>query len=166
MVGISVFRYFGIAERFDPEALRIVVDETGWLGVLIYLLLFCAALVLSVPGIIFIVARGLAWGSFYGTLVAWVGANFAIIFSFTVVRRFNGAGFESEDIANKYLKRLLHGFELYPIRTIIISRFFFSTAPGLNYGFALSSVTDRQHLIGTLIGTTVPVTSIVFLNKS
>ena len=32
-----VGRYFGIAERFDPEALRIVVGETGWLGVLIYL---------------------------------------------------------------------------------------------------------------------------------
>ena len=75
-----------------------------------------------------------------------------------------GAGFESEDIVNKYLKRLLHGLEVYPIRTIIISRFFFSTAPGLNYGFALSSVTNRQHLIGTLVGTTVPVTSIVFFS--
>ncbi len=157
-------RYFGISERFDPEALRVVVGETGLLGVLIYLLLFCAGLVLSVPGIIFMVASGLAWGGFYGTLVAWIGANLAIIFSFTVVRRFNGAGFESADITNKYLKRLLHGLELYPIRTIIISRFFFSTAPGLNYGFALSSVTDRQHLVGTLIGTTVPVTSIVFFS--
>jgi len=159
-----VGRYFGVAERFDPQALRVVVGETGWLGVLIYLLLFCAGLVLSVPGIIFMVASGLAWGGFYGTLVAWVGANLAIIFSFAVVRRFNGAGFESEDIVNKYLKRLLHGLEVYPIRTIIISRFFFSTAPGLNYGFALSSVTNRQHLIGTLVGTTVPVTSIVFFS--
>ena len=110
-----VGRYFGVAERFDPQALRVVVGETGWLGVLIYLLLFCAGLVLSVPGIIFMVASGLAWGGFYGTLVAWVGANLAIIFSFAVVRRFNGAGFESEDIVNKYLKRLTNLLKQNPL---------------------------------------------------
>ncbi len=144
--------------------MRLAVGEMGVLGVVLYVLLFCAGLVLSVPGIIFMVVGGLAWGKFYGALVALLGANLAIIFSFTVVRRFHGEGFEADKVDNAFLKKMLHGLERHPVRTMVIARFFLSTAPGLNYGFALSSVSDRQHLIGTLIGTVVPVTSIVFFS--
>ena len=159
-----ISQHFGLAERFDPNAMRLYVASTGIVGVLVYLLLFCAGLVLSVPGILFMVVAGLAWGQLYGALIALLGANLAIIFSFTVVRRVQGEGFEADDVNNRIFKKMLQGLEKHPVRTVALLRCLISTAPGLNYGFAVSSITDRQHLFGTLIGTIIPVVSIVWVS--
>ncbi|MBT8149600.1 MAG: VTT domain-containing protein, partial [Gammaproteobacteria bacterium] len=105
-----------------------------------------------------------AWGQLYGSLIALLGANLAIIVSFTIVRRFHGEGFEADDVNNRVFKKMLRGLEKHPVRTVALLRCLISTAPGLNYGFAISSITDRQHLLGTVMGTIIPVVSIVWLS--
>ncbi|MGB5325390.1 MAG: VTT domain-containing protein [Pseudomonadales bacterium] len=161
---IAIGQYFHLAERFEPAVLRGYIQALGIFGILLYLVLFCLGLLFSVPGILFMVTAGLVWGIFPGALIALAGANLAIIFSFTLVRRLNGAGFESESIKNALVRKMLAGLEHRPLRTIAVLRLLFSTAPGLNYGFALSAVSDRQHLVATLLGTIVPVIGIVFLS--
>ncbi|NNC54774.1 MAG: TVP38/TMEM64 family protein [Pseudomonadales bacterium] len=153
--------YYNLAERFDPLALRDYIQGMGALGILLYLLLFCVTLLLSVPGMIFMVAAGLIWGNVQGSIIALIGVNLATGFSFLLVRRWQGEGYEAEAMRNGMMRRMLSGLERSPIKTVAVLRCLFSTAPALNYGFALSSVSTREHMLGTLVGSVLPVVGIV-----
>lgn len=157
--------HFELEQRFDPLTLRNYIQGMGSIGVLLYLVLFCLLLLVSVPGMIFMIAAGMIWGSLYGSLVALLGANLAIHFSFYFVRKFQGAGFEADAVRNPFISRMLSGVERNPVKTVATLRFLVSTAPALNYGFALSSVSTRQHLLGTFLGSLVPVVAVVVFSE-
>ncbi|MBT8138727.1 MAG: VTT domain-containing protein [Gammaproteobacteria bacterium] len=157
----SLGEYYNLAERFDPLALRDYIQSMGAMGIVLFLLLFCVMLLLSVPGMIFMVAAGLIWGNVQGSIIALLGVNLATAFSFLLVRRWHGSGFEAGAVRNKTMQRMLAGLEKRPVKTVAILRCLFSTAPALNYGFALSGLSTREHTIGTLVGSVLPVVGIV-----
>jgi hypothetical protein len=59
--------------------------------------------------------------------------------------------------------KLLKGLHASPITNIAIMRLVLWTAPGLNYLLALSAVKPQQHFLGSLLGTIIPVTGMVYL---
>lgn len=138
-----------------------MVQQWGAYGVLLYIVLFCVGLLLYVPGTLFIMASGLVYGQWWGTLIAFIGANFAITASFLVVRFIGGTPSEKE--LHPLIDRLLSTLHSSPIKNIAIMRVFLWTAPALNYLLALTAVSPRQHLLGSLIGTIVPVVVMVYL---
>lgn len=154
-------RQSGILEDADPYRLRALVELWGIWGVSLYLALFCIGLFLYVPGLLFVVAAGLAYGRIGGIPIALLGANLAVTVSFLAVRFVGGTPFERH--SHPLLQKILGSLHASPITNIAILRLLFSTSPALNYLLALSAVTPRQHFLGTLIGTLAPVTITVYL---
>ncbi|MFK7733131.1 MAG: VTT domain-containing protein [Pseudomonadales bacterium] len=143
----------------DPEGVRATVQQWGELGIVIYTLVFTAGLLLYVPGTIFIVVAGLLYGPYWGSVIAFVVANFAVLISFNLIRWLGGTstGSDTPVWLSLRLKRLNH----QPVMTIAFLRTFLWTAPALNYLLALTAVEQRHHMLGTLLGTALPVITIV-----
>lgn len=143
----------------NPGAVRELVHEWGELGILIYALVFTAGLLLYVPGTIFIVVAGLLYGPVWGSLIAFVVANVAVFISFNLVRWLGGTTRSSD--MHPALDARLKKIKRQPIMTVAFLRTFLWTAPVLNYLLALTTVEQRQHLLGTLLGTLAPIVTIV-----
>lgn len=143
----------------DPDTVRATVQQWGELGIVIYTLAFTAGILLYVPGTIFIVVAGLLYGPFWGSAIAFIVANFAVFISFNLIRWLGGTSSASDvpHWLNDRLKKLSH----QPIMTIAFLRTFLWTAPVLNYLLALTAVEQRHHMLGTLLGTVLPIVTIV-----
>ena len=162
LLGLYVFaRQSGILENANPFEIRAMVQQWGAYGVLLYLMMFCVGLLLYVPGTLFIMASGLVYGQWWGTLIAFIGANIGITVSFFVVRFVGGTPSEKE--LHPVINRLLNTLHSSPVKNIAIMRAFLWTAPALNYLLALTAVSPRHHLLGSLMGTIIPVVVMVYL---
>ena len=102
----------------------------------------------------------LAYGKLWGVPIALLGVNIAINVSFLTVRLIGGTPFEQH--SHPFVGKLLKGLHASPITNIAIMRLVFWTAPGLNYLLALSAVKPQQHFLGSLLGTIIPVTGMVY----
>ena len=153
-------RHSGVLEDVDPGRIREIVLQWGLYGVLLYIALFTVGLFLYVPGTLFIIAAGLAYGKLWGIPVALLGANVAINVSFLTVRFIGGTPFEQH--SHPFLEKRLRSLHASPVINIAIMRLFLSTASWLNYLLALSAVKPQQHLLGSLLGTIIPVTVMVY----
>jgi uncharacterized membrane protein YdjX (TVP38/TMEM64 family) len=58
---------------------------------------------------------------------------------------------------NKIAIRLLAQLDAHPLKSIILLRMLFQTVPTLNYALALSGVSFRNYLLGTLLGLPLPI---------
>jgi uncharacterized membrane protein YdjX (TVP38/TMEM64 family) len=154
-------KQIGILENTDPQSIRAAVEAWGLWGIALYVAFFSLGLFLYVPGTVFIIAAGLAYGQAGGVVVAMLGANVAVNVSFCFVRLVGGTPFETH--SNPLLERLLRGLHSSPVINITIMRFLGGTSPGLNYLLALSSVTPQQHFLGSLAGMIIPVGTVAFL---
>ena len=151
----------GILEDTDPQSVRAAVEAWGLWGIAIYVAFFTLGLFLYVPGTVFIIAAGLAYGQAGGVAVAMLGANVAVNFSFWFVRLVGGTPFETH--GHPFVGKLLRGLHARPVINITIMRFLLGTSPGLNYLLALSAVTPLQHFLGSLAGMIIPVGTVAFL---
>ena len=143
----------------DPLYVRETIQSWGQLGVLIYALGFSIGLLLYVPGTIFIVAAGVIYGPLWGSVIAFVVANIAVFVSFNLIRWLGGQPATNE--IHPWLATRLKNIRRQPVQTIAFLRIFLWTAPALNYLLALTSVDQRHHLLGTLLGTLLPVLVLV-----
>lgn len=143
----------------DPNRVRAIVQQWGELGIVIYALAFTAGLLLYVPGTIFIVVAGLMYGPFWGSLIAIVVANLSIFISFNLIRWLGGTS--TAGSVHPALNARLKKISRQPVMTIAFLRTFLWTAPALNYLLALTAVEQRHHMVGTLLGTLIPIVTIV-----
>lgn len=151
----------GILENTNPQHIRAAVEAWGLWGIALYVALFSVGLFLYVPGTVFILAAGLAYGQAGGVAVAVLGANVAVNFSFWFVRLVGGTPFETH--SHPLVGKLLRGLHSRPVINISILRLLMGTSPGLNYLLAFSAVTPMQHFIGSLAGMLIPVGTVALL---
>lgn len=145
----------GIADDLNLETVRAYLLESGPLGVIAYLVVFAVSNLLSVPGVIFIVAAMLVYGKLLGTLLAVLGALCSVALSFLVVRKIGGT--PVGELKAKWARKVLRYLEESPIRTIFILRTFMLLNPHLNYILALSAVSFRSYFIGSALGLILPI---------
>jgi uncharacterized membrane protein YdjX (TVP38/TMEM64 family) len=161
--GLYIFaQQSGILEDADPHKIRSIVQQWGLYGILLYVVLFSVGLLLYIPGTLFIIAAGLAYGNVWGIAVALLGANVAVNLSFYFVRLIGGSPFESH--RHPLVEKLLRTLHSSPVVNISIMRFVLGTSSGLNYLLALSAVKPRQHFLGSLMGMIVPVATVAYLS--
>ena len=71
LAGLYVLaRQSGLLEDVDPHRIRAIVEQWGLYGVILYVVLFSVGLFLYVPGTLFIIAAGLAYGELWGVPIA------------------------------------------------------------------------------------------------
>lgn len=150
-----IIKLTGIADDLNLETIRAFLLASGPLGVVAYIVVFAVSNLLSVPGVIFIVAAILVYGKWLGTLLAMVGALCCVVLSFVVVRKIGGT--PVGELKSKWAKKMLRYLDDYPIRTICILRTVMLLNPHLNYILALSPVRFRSYLIGSAFGLIIPI---------
>ena len=165
LIGFLVCAYVGSAwsglfDGMSPITLRDQIQALGSIGIAAYFAIFAIALLLGVPGIVFMLAGGLIYGTGWGFIVTFLAANFAILFCFTVIRLLGGD--LSAELDNKRLIALRQGLKKNPFKSIFIMRFLFTTSPILNALFAVSPVSYREHFGASFAGLVVPVAVFVY----
>lgn len=152
MISLFVLGYsLGLAEYFDADRIRSLVEGAGPWGFLIFIALFAAGTTAHVPSWAFIGVSTLLWGAPLGSLVSYVSALVTLSMGFLVVRKVGGQALAA--VERPWIKRVLSRLEERPILTVMLLRMppLFLT-PGVSYALALTPVRFRDFLIGSAIG--------------
>lgn len=140
----------GILDRMTLHGLRQMTEQWGYLGVLMYFVLFVIGQLLYVPGVLFVIFAGLVYGGGTGFLYAMAGGILSASVSFYVVRLIGGKALIQS--RHPFVKRMMSKLEEKPVFSIFLLRVFFTTSPFINYGLALSESKFRHYLIGSTLG--------------
>lgn len=145
----------GLRENFSLEYLKATIEANLFVGIAIFIGMFALGNLIQVPGWIFMAAALLTLGKVGGGLVTYTAAVLSCLVTYVIIGYIGKDALRS--INNKYAKKLLGHLDSRPLRSVILLRAFFGTAPVLNYAMALSGVTFNNHIKGTLIGLAIPI---------
>lgn len=146
----SITRYMGWDEYFHIVRLQQTVANAGYFGYGIFILAFSLGLLVQLPGLGFVAVGVLAYGKVEGGLLAYFGGVTALLVSFVVVRSIGGQSLSKTE--NKFVVRTMAQLADFPLRTVILTRIFVQFNPPVNYALAMSNVSIRHYLVGSLIG--------------
>lgn len=149
------FESTGLREHFNLEYIHQRIEQNRVEGLLLFVALFAVGNLVHVPGWLFLASAVLALGEISGGIVTYIAASIACITTFIVIRLVGDDALRKLD--NKIAIKLLAQLDAYPLRSIILLRILFQTVPALNYALALSGVSFRKYVLGTLLGLPLPI---------
>lgn len=158
VVAFLVAWRLGLAEYFDRERIRSLVEGMGAWGPLAFVVLFALGELIHVPAWVFIGVAVVIWGPVVGGALGFLGANVSVIFSFALVRSIGGKAFDGID--RPIVKRLLAHLDDRPITVVVALRILLVALPALNYGLALTRIRFRDYAIGSALGLVLPCTAL------
>ena len=149
----------------DPEWLQLTLDRAGIWGPIIYIVIYTVATVLVLPSTVLNLAGGALFGPWLGSLWTTVGALVAAIVAFGFTRTIGRELVEKRlagcwqtidtEISNGGL------FYIFSIRLLPVIPY------GLvNFAAGLTSISWRDYVIGTALGTLPGVLPFVLLGSS
>mmetsp|Transcript_26505 Transcript_26505/g.88786 ORF Transcript_26505/g.88786 Transcript_26505/m.88786 type:complete len:253 (-) Transcript_26505:218-976(-) len=152
-------RRSGLREHFSIEALRASLQGQGLrgrlVGLAIFVAAFCVGEIIQVPAPVFIWVSALAYGRWMGALYSYIGAVFAVLTSFLMVRSIGGQPIRK--VAIPAFSRLMDMVEDRPVRAVALIWLLFWCVPWVNYVIAMSPVKLRDYFLGSVLGLIVPV---------
>lgn len=156
LVGLLVAaKLTGVSERITVEGLRATMQGAGATGIVLFLLAFCAGLLLHIPGWVFVGAAVLAYGKVIGALLSFVGANLGVACTFLLARGVGGKPLEG--VERPLFRRVVGYLNEYPFATVVALRVIFWMNAPISYTLSLSGLPFRHYMLGSAIGLVVPV---------
>ena len=140
----------GLLEAVDLDWIRARVEAAGAWGMLAYLSIFCAAVVLWAPGMIFALAGVVIYGPWLGPPLALLGLALSSSIMVAVFRRVGGELLV--EIERPLLRKALSRLHDRPIQSIALLRLFLAVNPPLNTALAMAGVGFRHNFLGTALG--------------
>jgi uncharacterized membrane protein YdjX (TVP38/TMEM64 family) len=147
---VVVGKVTGVTDQLTVPAIRSFMNELGVLGFVLYLVVFCVGELMQVPGMVFMLAAAVAYGSLWGGIAAFVGGILSVCFTFGLVRRVGGQPLG--EIKWPIMRKVLELLGERPIAVVAVLRLLFTLSPVLNYALAMSSVRFRDYVIGSVLG--------------
>ncbi|PKR78220.1 TVP38/TMEM64 family protein [Halalkalibacillus sediminis] len=74
--------------NFSPEDIRTLIYTAGWLAPVFYIVLFTLRPLVLFPASVFSIVGGLAFGAYFGSLLALIGAVSGAVLSFILARKY------------------------------------------------------------------------------
>jgi uncharacterized membrane protein YdjX (TVP38/TMEM64 family) len=145
-----LFRLSGLQEHFSLACVQQQFLHNKLVGMLIFIALFSQGNLVQIPGWLFLAAAVLALGQFWGGVATYLAALVSCALTFWVIRLFGDDALRQ--LKGQWARRLLGRLDAWPIRSIVLLRMLLQTVPALNYALALSGVSFRSYLIGTVLG--------------
>ena len=145
----------GIEAFFDLDHLRRMTSEAGLAGMVGFVGICTAGYLMQLPGLIFVLAALLGWGTITGGIMAFIGLTVATSVSFWTVRLVGGSPIS--DIEHDYVQKVLGQLDDHPVRTVVILRVLFLVKPVVNLSLVLTDVRFRDYFLGTIIGFILPL---------
>ena len=152
----AIGRATGFTEQLTVDGIRESMRAAGVGGFLVFVAVFCIGQLLYIPGFVFVMVSGLAYGPAWGSLASIIAATISVAVSFVIVRTIGGQPLKNLDIKRPFLQKPLDRLEQQPIRSMIVIRLFLWAIPPVNYTLAMSGVTFREYMIAAVIGMTPP----------
>jgi uncharacterized membrane protein YdjX (TVP38/TMEM64 family) len=149
------FELSGLRAHFNLQFMRQLIAENELTGLLFFILLFSLGNLIQIPGWIFLAAAVLALGRFNGGIATYVAAIISCTVTFLLIRFVGGDALRQ--LENRTIARILRHLDAHPLRSIVLARTLFQTAPPLNYALAMSGIKFRQYLLGTVLGLPLPI---------
>jgi uncharacterized membrane protein YdjX (TVP38/TMEM64 family) len=152
---LAIFEFSGLRGHLNLEFLRQTILQHQISGLLSFVLLFSLGNLVQIPGWLFLAAAVLALGGVWGGIVTYVAAVISCTVTFLAIRFLGGDALR--ELNNKTIARILRRLDAHPVSSIVLLRMLFQTIPALNYALALSGVSLRNYLLGTLLGLPLPI---------
>jgi uncharacterized membrane protein YdjX (TVP38/TMEM64 family) len=145
----------GIRSQINLIYIKSLFDDQTFISTFGYILVFTIGNLIQVPGWLFLVAAVLTLGTVPGYLLTLSAAMVSTIVGFFLIR-FIGKD-SLEKVKFSWVKKIIKHTKESPIRNTVILRFIFQTAPPINYALALSGISFKNYLLGSIIGLPIPV---------
>ena len=145
----------GLREQLSVSFLRAQLEANPITGLIAFVVVFVIGNLIQLPGWIFLAAAILALGAVMGGLATYIAACVSCLVTYVLVRGLGGSALR--DIQSPLARKILARLDSHPVRSVALLRLLFQTMPALNYTLALSGVTLRHYMLGTLIGLPVPL---------
>jgi uncharacterized membrane protein YdjX (TVP38/TMEM64 family) len=151
----ALFRFSGLREYATPQALHAAFEQHVLGGLLLFTALFVLSNLVQLPGWIFLAAAVLALGPVRGGVVTYLAACCSCAVTFGLLRAIGGDALRG--FGGRWTARIFEQLQAHPLRSVVLLRLAFQTAPALNVALALSGVPWRSYLLGTLLGLPLPI---------
>jgi uncharacterized membrane protein YdjX (TVP38/TMEM64 family) len=155
LLGLILFlaqHYLDIGSYFNPENIKVWLNEAGSLAPILFMLIMAAAIVISpIPSLPLDVAGGGVFGPFWGTLYASVGALVGAMISFLIARalgrdliaRFLGGHINfCTECSNRLLIKIVFLSRLLPVISFDV----------VSYGAGLTKMSLSKFSLATFFG--------------
>ena len=146
----------GLRETITIAYIKDLFLEHKLVGSVLFVLLFAIGNIFYIPGWVFLVGGILAVGKWYAGPLAFLGGVASSVLSYILVGLVGKDALRALE-KQRYAKKFFKHLDDKPIRTIILLRFIFQTAPFLNYALILSKVRFRDFWWGTFFGLPIPI---------
>jgi len=150
-----IVEWLDLRDDFSIDKLRMTIQQNSITGFLVFTLLFVLGNFIQIPGLVFLAAAVITLGKTYGGIVIYSVAVISCIISFATIRFMGGNILRN--LKYQWANKIFNKLDSKPITSVFILRSVFQTLPILNYGMALSGVSFRNHLIGTLLALPLPL---------
>lgn len=158
---IGVWLYAsGTYASIDPAAMRAWLQQAGAWGGVLFISAHCVLQPLGVRSLFFLLTAPMVWDPATAFALSWAGTVAASIAAFGFAR-FVARGWVQRRLPPGVL-RLDERLARRGLRTVLLLRLFFYTAPTLQFALGVSRVKLGPFLAGTLLGV-VPFTALMTL---
>lgn len=150
-----VFEFSGLRDKFSLSFIADNFNHHFVIGMFIFAGLYSLGNLIQIPGFVFLGAAVITLGKFEGAAVSYLAAITSCFITYWVIRVIGGDALRK--LESPFAQKILAKLDSNPIKTIILLRTFFQTAPALNYSLALSGINFQKYALGTLLGLPLPV---------
>ena len=151
---LGLVHALGLSEQLTLDGLRSTLQDAGPAGVLVYLGLFVAGTLASIPGLVFIIVAMVAWGKVAGAGIAFIGSILSAAATFCSLRAVGG---QAEVPTTGMSGCVLGHVERHPVASVALLRATTVLSPPVNIALALSPVRWRDYMLGTSAGLILPI---------
>lgn len=152
---VAVFVAVAVALQLSgwdgPARLREIVESTGWVGVVIFVVGYAVLVLVPAPASVLTILAGALFGVWLGTLLAWLGAVLGALGGFVIGRRLGRPAVDRLLSGRlRQADRVLADHGLLAVLAVRLVPVFPFTA--LNYAAGLLGVRRRDYVVGTAAG--------------
>lgn len=158
-IGVAVWLYAnGTYAATDPVELRAWLQHAGAWGGVLFVSAYCVLQPLGVRSLFFLLAAPMVWEPATAFALSWAGTVAASIAAFSFAR-FVARGWVQRRLPPG-IRRLDSRLETQGLRTVLLLRLLFYTAPTLQFALGVSRVRLGPFLAGTFLGV-LPFTALM-----
>ena len=150
IAAIYIIRFTPIKNYLTPEAMGRFLDDAGYWGPVIYMMIYAVGVCLFVPGTLLTGLGAAIFGAYWGFLFVWVGAMMGSAAAFFIGRTL-GREFAASLIGDR-LKKYDDAIERNGFATVLYLRLVYFPFTPMNFGMGLTKVHFWDYIFGTGLG--------------